>query len=311
MKNATPNSNSQLPNIKIPAIPIIIVIGILILILFLAPWVVVPAGHVGVKSLFGQIDKEELQPGFHIKIPIEEVYNYPTRDQKLDLINVSVPSQDQLSTSFDLTVLWKVDTTLAAEALIESGPINDLRSKQLEPSVRTFLREAGKGIARAEEFYNANIQTQMQSQILSNLLILKEKGIIVQKVQIRKIELPTQVSNGVILKKEQEQAAERQKAEFDRFKTEQQQKVASAEAEKNAANQDAERRKALADARAYEITSEAKARAEAIRYEAEALRQNSNLLKLRAIEKWNGTVPKVIMGEGGATPLINLDELSK
>ena len=66
-----------------------------------------------------------------------------------------------------------------------------------------------------------------------------------------------------------------------------------------------------ADAKAYEIKAEAEARAAAIRIEGEALSNNPELLKLRSIEKWNGTVPSVMMGEGGATPLINLNELSK
>ncbi len=311
MKNVTPEQPPQMPAMKLPMLPLIIVFGLIFLVFFLAPWVVVPVGHVGVKSLLGKVDTNELTPGFHFKIPIEEVYNYDTRDQKLDLKNVSVPSQDQLSTTFDLTVIWKVNPGLAAEALIESGRIEALRTTQLEPSIRTLLREAGKGVAKAEEFFQPHIQTQMQTQILNDLQSLQEKGLIVQKVQIRKIELPRQVSEGVIRKKEQEQAAEREKAELDRFKTAQEQKVAQAEAELQASIQRAKQRKALADAKAYEITSEAKARAEAIKIEAEALGKSPELLKLRAIEKWNGTVPKVIMGEGSATPLINLNDLSK
>ncbi|MCZ6571040.1 MAG: hypothetical protein O7B23_12855 [Deltaproteobacteria bacterium] len=50
-----------------------------------------------------------------------------------------------------------------------------------------------------------------------------------------------------------EQAVQRQKAELERFRTEQLQKVASAEAERLAAEEEAKRIRIQADARAYEI----------------------------------------------------------
>ena len=301
----------QLPEFKMAYLPVLVLAILVVLFIVMKPYTIVPAGHVGVIELFGKVSEDELQPGFHLKNPLSTVYHYETRDQKLDIKQVGVPSQDQLITKVDLTVLWKVDPNLAAEAFNESGKIDLLQSKQLEPSIRTFLREAGKGVSRAEEFFNDGVQTTMQDKMLNGLAGLKEKGIIALKVQMRNIELPIQVSEGVMAKKRQEQLAEQQKAEFDRFKTEQQQKVAQAEAEKDAAMQEAERRRALADAKAYEIEAEAKARAQAIKLEGEVLRENPEVLKLRAIEKWVGQVPTVMMGENGATPLINLSDLSQ
>ena len=137
----------------------------------------------------------------------------------------------------------------------------------------------------------------------------REKGILALKVQMRNIELPAQVSEGVMNKKRQEQLAEQQKAEFERFKTEQQQKVAQAEAEKEAALQEAERRRALADAKAYEIEAESKARAQAIKLEGEILRDYPEIKSLRAVEKWNGELPRVFMGNSSSLPLIQIDSL--
>lgn len=301
----------QLPEFKMAYLPVIIVIILIALFFIITPYTIVPAGHVGVIELFGKVDSEELKPGFHLKNPLSKVYHYETRDQKLDIKDVGVPSQDQLITKVDLTVLWKVDPGLAAEAFNESGTIELLQSKQLEPSIRTLLREAGKGVKRAEEFFNDGIQTEMQDKMLNGMASLKEKGIITLKVQMRNIELPTQVSEGVMAKKRQEQLAEQQKAEFERFKTEQQQKVAQAEAEKEAALQEAEQRRALADAKAYEIEAEAKARAQAIKLEGEVLSENPEVLKLRTIEKWNGEVPTVIMGDKGGIPLIDLSDVTQ
>ena len=58
------------------------------------------------------------------------------------------------------------------------------------------------------------------------------------------------------------------------------------------------------------IENEAKAQAEAIEIKGAALRKNPEILKLRAIERWDGVVPRVNLG-GNAIPLINLNDLSK
>ncbi|GAH46830.1 unnamed protein product [marine sediment metagenome] len=50
--------------------------------------------------------------------------------------------------------------------------------------------------------------------------------------------------------------------------------------------------------------TEAEAEAESIRIQSLALQQNKDILQLRAIEKWDGVMPKVT---GGATPFVNLD----
>lgn len=49
--------------------------------------------------------------------------------------------------------------------------------------------------------------------------------------------------------------------------------------------------------------AEARGKAEAITIESNALRANPAILQLRALEKWNGTLPQVT---SGAVPFINL-----
>ena len=55
---------------------------------------------------------------------------------------------------------------------------------------------------------------------------------------------------------------------------------------------------------AQQQIEEAKGKAEAIRIEAEALRQSPAVLELRALEKWNGVLPKVT---GANVPFINVN----
>ncbi len=302
-----------------PVFYVILAILILAVLSAVKPFTTIKAGHVGVATLFGKPDQEELQQGFHLINPLKKVIEIDCREKELTLEDVGVPSQDQLTTQVDITVKWRVDKTAAAAAYEETGDAIALEQTHLVPAFRSLIREAGKGVVRAEDFYKDDIQNSMQAKILEGLQSkMPPKGILIDGVLMRQVELPRAVKDGVVEKKRQEQRAEQQKAEFERFKTEQQQKVASAEAERDAAIQEAEKRRALADAKAYEITAEAKARAEAIRIEGQAIRNSPDLIKLRAIEKWTGTVPRVSLGGGGGgnggsgiVPFINLDELSK
>jgi len=76
-----------------------------------------------------------------------------------------------------------------------------------------------------------------------------------------------------------------------------------------AAIEEAAKRVALADAKAYEITAEAEAQAKAIATKGEALLKYPEIIKLRSIERWNGILPRVTMGES-ATPMININDLA-
>lgn len=297
------------PTGKLAGVAVLLVIGAIV-IAVLAPFTTIPAGHVGVVSLFGKVDTEELPAGFHIINPLAKVNKIDCRNQEETFDDLGVPSQDQLSTEVDLTVKWRVNPEYAAEAFKETGDASKLKTVHLLPKVRSLTREAGKSVVRAEDFYNNETQSRMQTEIQLGLQNLAQKGILVDDVLMRRVDLPRTIIEGVHAKKRQEQKAEQQKAEFDRFKTEQQQKIAQAEAEKAASEQEALQRRLLADAKAYEIVTEATARAESIKIEGEALRESPDLIRLRAVEKWNGTVPRVTLGDQ-MIPMINLSEETK
>lgn len=91
-------------------------------------------------------------------------------------------------------------------------------------------------------------------------------------------------------------------------RTEQEQQIVIAEAEAQkqviAANAEAESALIAAEAEAKRIKLEADAQAEANRILAESV--TDALIQYQTIDKWNGQLPQVSMGEGGATPLIGV-----
>ncbi len=214
----------------------------------------VPAGHVAVATLFGKPQTQPYEEGLHF--PINPLYQWTLYDarQKTHNETADVPSQDQLSTRLDVSVQYRLIGEMAPEIFRETGTADQAIIVHLVPLLRSALREQGKTIKRAEDFFLEETQQKIQASMMT---ILKDrlatKGIEIQAVLLRDIRLPAFITKAIERKKEREQEAERQKAELDRFKTEQEQKVAQAQAELRAAEAEAAMRMKLADAQSYEI----------------------------------------------------------
>ena len=234
----------------------------------------VPAGYVGVATLFGEVQSEPYEEGLHIPVnPFYEWYLYDVR-QKSHLEEANVPSQDQLQTKIQVSVQFRLEKTGVPMILKETGTAADVLIVHIVPKLRSLLREQGKTIKRAEDFFLEKTQQNMQTSLLAGLQeYLGNKGVNVGAVLIRDISLPPFIIKAIESKKEREQEVEKQKAELERFATEQQQKVALAKAENEAATEQASKMMVLADARAYEI--------EKINT---AIGNNPNYVKLQALE---------------------------
>ena len=220
--------NTQQPQQKTKpsaAVTIVTILIIVFIILFATKSIAtVTAGHVGVVSLFGKINDKELSEGFHIINPLSKVKLYNCQNREFSLTNVSVSSQDMLITSVDLTVQWRVDPTQAAEASRHTGSIEKLESVYLTPTLRSLLRESGKNVKTAEEFYSEKTQQNMQHSILAGSTFLSDKGIIIEKVLIRIIELPKTIRDGIEYKKRQQQLADQEIARLKYIQAKEKQK---------------------------------------------------------------------------------------
>ncbi|HJM94735.1 MAG TPA: prohibitin family protein, partial [Candidatus Marinimicrobia bacterium] len=196
----------------------------------------VPAGYVGVATLFGEVQSDPYEEGLHIPVnPFYEWFLYDVR-QKSHLEEANVPSQDQLQTKIQVSVQFRLMNDMAPKILQETGAAQDVLRVHIVPKLRSLLREQGKAIKRAEDFFLEETQQNMQTSLVGGLRdYLGTKGVNVGAVLIRDISLPPFIIKAIESKKEREQEVEKQKAELLRFETEQQQKVALAKAESEAA----------------------------------------------------------------------------
>lgn len=265
----------------------------------------IPPGHVGVAALFGKVKQQEYPQGLHI--PVNPLYRWSLYDarQQTHLETANVPSQDQLQTKLDVSVQYRIIGSMAPAILEETGTAEKAVEVHLKPKLRSLLREQGKSIKRAEDFFREETQEALQTSLTDGLkTYLAPKGIEVSAVLIRDISLPPFIVQAIEKKKEREQAVEQERAELERVRTQLQQQVARAEAGREAASQEAARKKILADATAYEIEAINKAVASNPAYI-----QLQSLEALKAISK--DPASKVYFMDGSSNnplPLLHLGE---
>lgn len=255
----------------------------------------VPAGHVKVATLFGEVQDKVYEEGLHFPVnPLYAWNEYDVRQKTLKFDKMGVPSQDQLISHFDVSLQYRLMGSKAPEVKKNTGTAQDVVQIHVVPYFRSLMREQGKTVANAEEFYSESVQNRMQEHMMSALTQkLEPVGIQMQGILIRNVILPPFIAKAVEDKKRREQEAEKQKAELKRFSTEQEQKIATANAEFEAAKLEEQRIRLLADAEAYKI--------EKIN---QAAQQSPAYIQLKQIEAWNGILPKYVGGEN--MPILDL-----
>lgn len=253
----------------------------------------VPAGHVGVKVyLLGSskgVDSEELGTGrYYIGIN-EELYLFPTFMQNYVWTagNDTGSSHDE-SISFQTAEGMKVNADVGISYSIDPtkvGKIFQTYRRGIDEITDTFLRNMvtdalvlAAGSKSIEYVYGAGKAELMDTVLKSVQSQVGPIGINVTKIYwIGEIRLPDPVIKSINAKNAATQMAQQRQNEVAQARAEAQKKVEEARGE------------------AESITLKAQAQAEANRILAESI--TSQLVIYKAIEKWDGIVPKV-MGTG-------------
>ena len=254
----------------------------------------VPAGHVKIATIFGEVKPTPYAEGLHF--PVNPFYSFSTFDlrQKTHMENAGVPSEDKLITAMDVSVQYRTIGSMTPSILKNTGNTEDVIAVHLKPKLRSILREQGKGVKKAQDFFTEAVQLSLQTSLQEGLeKYLTPHGLQVDNVLIRDVVLPTVIRDSIEQTKKREQEVVKQRAELERFATEQEQKVKTAQSEYDAAKLEAQKIKTLADAEAYKIAQINK-----------QLAASDNYIELKKTEQWNGQLP--LYTGGDSTPLIDL-----
>lgn len=258
----------------------------------------VSAGHTAAASRFGSVQPNVYDPGLHFVNPMLDFTHYDCREKTAFFEDLGVPSQDKLVTTMNVSVQYKLNDTMAPQMLADTGDANNVVNVHLKPKLHSLMREVGKSIERAEDFFNEETQANMQIELETVLAeFTLPKGIQITAVLLSDVELPLVIREAVDQTKERQEQTAREQAEFERFEIEQKKLVASASAARSAAEEEAAMKRTLADANAYEIEIRGK-----------ALRDNPEILSLERIQRWDGVMPRVMAGSEGASFLFSIDD---
>lgn len=174
---------------------------ILLLILAFNSFTTIPAGRVGVLTLFGRVTGEKLDSGLHLVNPLKKVVEMTVRTQSLKE-SADVPSSEGLVMGLDTSLVFHLNPEKAAKVYQELDVT--YVDKLVEPVLRSAIREATASHT-ANALYSSARQ-EVQNQIRAALKRdLEPRGIIIEDVLLRDIRLPVALKASIEAKQQAEQ----------------------------------------------------------------------------------------------------------
>ncbi|MEO1576848.1 MAG: SPFH domain-containing protein, partial [Pseudomonadota bacterium] len=189
---------------KLPPIaPLLIGVAFLVLLVASRSYKTVEAGYVSVATLFGNVRSEPYTEGLHFPVnPFYKWHDYDAR-KKTHKEVANVPSQDQLQTKLEVSVQYRLIASETPRILAETGLATDVVNVHLIPKLRSLVREQGKSIRRAEDFFMEETQERLQVDLTTGMdEFMRPKGVEVEDVLIRDIQLPPFITKAIEQKKE-------------------------------------------------------------------------------------------------------------
>lgn len=183
----------------------------------------VPAGHVGVLTLFGRVTGDVLPEGTHFVNPFKGNNTMSIRTQELKE-TASVPSDEGLVMTLDTSLLFRLNPEKAAEVFQKIGP--NFVEVVVEPTLRSSIRSV-TATHSANALYTGGREEVAQKIYAELASQLGAKGIEVQSILLRDIQLPQMLKTAIEAKQQAEQDAlrmnfvlQKEKQEADRKRIE-------------------------------------------------------------------------------------------
>jgi prohibitin 1 len=179
------------------------VAAFVIVILLFASVTRVGTGHVGVLTLFGRVTNETLGEGIHLINPMKTNNELSIQTQTLKE-SASVPSSEGLMMALDTSLIYHLSPDRAAEVFQKIG--SDYETIVVEPTLRSAIRESTASHT-ANALYTGEremVAKQIFEQVNESLA---KRGITVENVLLRDIQLPATLKASIEAKQQAEQEA--------------------------------------------------------------------------------------------------------
>jgi len=179
------------------------IIGFVAIILLFSCITRVGTGRVGVLTLFGRVTGEVLPEGIHLINPLKTNNEMSIQTQTLKE-SASVPSSEGLVMNLDTSLIYHLNPDRAAEVFQKIGA--NYETVVIEPMLRAAIREATASHT-ANALYTGEremVAKQINDQLTSQL---NQRGLTVENVLLRDIQLPQTLKASIEAKQQAEQEA--------------------------------------------------------------------------------------------------------
>ena len=179
------------------------IVAFLLVILLFSSIARVNTGHVGVLTLFGKVTGDTLGEGIHLINPLKTNNELSIQTQTIKE-SASVPSSEGLMMALDTSLIYHLNPDSAAHVFQTIGA--DYEDKVVENNLRSAIREATASHT-ANALYTGEreaVQNEIKKKITDELM---PRGITVEDVLLRDIQLPPALKASIEAKQQAEQEA--------------------------------------------------------------------------------------------------------
>lgn len=271
------------------------------LIALFSSTVVVDSGTRGVLTTFGDVQKTALRPGLHFKWPfIQGVETMPIRIVKAQTVE-SASSNDLQVVTTTVAVNFHLDPTRVSKIYRDIGVVDAVYHRIVAPAVSNAVKAVTAQFnADALITQRERVRTAIDQQIRS---AVAPYGVLVNAVNITNFKFSPEYDKAIEAKQVAQQRALQANYELAQAKIDAQKQVAVAQAQADA-------NVALANGKAKAILVTAQADAKAMRLKNSSI--TPRILRLTAIQQWNGQLPSVSGGGTGQgfLPLLDISRFA-
>lgn len=178
----------------------------LVVLSFTTSCTVVRQGEVGVRRTLGKYNDRPIKDGVRFFNPfVTTVIKVPTQTVNLE-VSLNIPSKEGLTIQSEVSILYNVQGGKAAEVLRQIGP--DYERNLILPVFRSAVADVSSRFFAKDMHTGERAQIEEQIRILMDKT-LDEKGIEVEAVLLKSIQLPKSLARAIEEKLEAEQGAQR------------------------------------------------------------------------------------------------------
>lgn len=194
--------------------------------------VIVPAGNIGVVTVFGKIDNETLKPGIHFRMPfVNNVHMITTRVQPHQFDEIDAASSEYQSVKLTGIMNYHIDGQFAADLYQRVG--DDFAAKVLDPAFNDYIKSVTPDYSITEILNKRDeIRRRAKEDLQANLA---QYHIIIDDIYIANIAFSPEYTAAIEAKQVAAQQVETEKQVLAQRSIQAQQAVIKAKGEADAA----------------------------------------------------------------------------